>query len=515
MEHRNPSEERRLAALRHLNILDTPREKAFDDVAKLAAQLLAAPIALVSLIERDRQWFKACVGLNASETSREVSFCSHAIAQENLDAVFVVPDAAQDPRFCDNPLVTGPPCIRLYAGAPLVTSDGQPVGSLCVIDIKPGQPTQNQLEALRVLAHSVMAQMELRQSAEDLRESEELNRLIVNTALDAVITVNAERHVMAWNPQAQVIFGVSQAQALGQPLEQLIVPRNSPGNDIASFSSLFAVDHDAHLNHYIEISLKRHDDSAFPAELCISPLRTREGWMFSIFVRDIAQRKREESQRLEAETRDVVIFAMARLAESRDPETGAHIERVQSYCQALSEQLAAAGKYQSLVDPEFIQLMYRASPLHDIGKVGIPDDVLLKPGRLSNREFEIMKTHTSIGAETLEAAMERFANTRFLRMARNIAATHHERFDGTGYPNGLKGEDIPLCGRIVALSDVYDALTSRRIYKPAFTHDVARGIIVRESGKQFDPVIVDAFLATENKFEAIYKHYAETSSVAA
>ncbi len=118
VEPRNRSEERRLAALRHLNVLDTPREKAFDDVAKLAAQLLAAPIALVTLIEHDRQWFKACVGMDASETSREVSFCTHTIAQEDLEAVFVVPDATLDPRFCNNPFVTGEPHIRLYVGAP-------------------------------------------------------------------------------------------------------------------------------------------------------------------------------------------------------------------------------------------------------------------------------------------------------------------------------------------------------------------------------------------------------------
>ena len=142
MEDWSRSEERRLVALRHLNILNTPREKTFDDVAQLASQLLAAPIALVSLVEREHQWFKACVGLNANETSREVSFCSHAIAQEDLEAVFVVRDAMQDPRFCNNPLVTGPPHIRMYAGAPLVTRAGQPVGSLCVIDTKPGQPTQ-------------------------------------------------------------------------------------------------------------------------------------------------------------------------------------------------------------------------------------------------------------------------------------------------------------------------------------------------------------------------------------
>jgi PAS domain S-box-containing protein len=515
MEDWSRSEERRLVALRHLNILNTPREKTFDDVAQLASQLLAAPIALVSLVEREHQWFKACVGLNANETSREVSFCSHAIAQEDLEAVFVVRDAMQDPRFCNNPLVTGPPHIRMYAGAPLVTRDGQPVGSLCVIDTKPGQPTQGQLDALRVLARSVIAQMELRQSAQDLRESEELNRLIVNTASDAVITVNTERRVMAWNPQAHAIFGVSEADARGQPLEHLIIPPDSRGVDAATFSGLFAVDKDARLNRHIETSLRKLEGPTFPAEVCVSPLQTRDGWMFSVFVRDISERKREESERREAETRDVVIFAMARLAESRDPETGAHIERVQSYCQALAEQLAAAGQHQSLIDPEFIHLMYRTSPLHDIGKVGIPDDVLLKPGRLSDREFEIMKTHPTIGAETLEAAMARFPNTRFLQMARDIAVTHHERFDGTGYPSRLKGEDIPLCGRIVALADVYDALTSRRVYKAAFTHHVARGIIVRESGKQFDPAIVAAFLAIEDKFEAIYKRFGVSSSVAA
>jgi len=515
MECPDRSEDRRLAALWHLNILNTPREKAFDDVAQLASQLLAAPVALVSLVERDRQWFKACVGVDVSETPREVSFCSHAIAQKNLDDVFIVPDATQDPRFCNNPLVTGPPHIRLYAGAPLVTRDGHAVGSLCVIDTVPRQPTKGQLDALRVLARSVMAQMELRQSAEDLRESEELNHLIVKTAGDAVIAVDSELRVTAWNPQAKTTFGLSESEARGQLIEQLLMPANVPAGETGLFSSLFVRERDAGLNEQVEMQLKKTDGSTFLAELCVSPLQTRDSWKFSVFVRDISERKLQESQRREAETRDVVIFTMARLAESRDPETGAHIERVRSYCEALAEQLAAAGQHDSLIDPEFIRLMYTTSPLHDIGKVGIPDDVLLKPGRLSNREFEIMKSHARIGAETLEAAMARFPNTRFLSMARDIAATHHERFDGTGYPNGLKGDGIPLCGRIVSLADVYDALTSRRVYKAASTHDVARGIIVRESGKQFDPAIVEGFLAIESKFESIYQRFAENPSMAA
>ena len=172
---------------------------------------------------------------------------------------------------------------------------------------------------------------------------------------------------------------------------------------------------------------------------------------------------------LSLETRDVAIFAMAKLAESRDPETGAHLERVRAYSRVLATHLSGLDKYRTEVNAEYIRLIYLTSPLHDIGKVGIPDCVLLKPGRLSDREFEIMKTHAALGAQTLEAALRQFPGVKFLQMARDIAAAHHERFDGSGYPNRLVGDAIPLCGRIVALADVYDAMTSRRVYKDAFT----------------------------------------------
>ena len=207
------------------------------------------------------------------------------------------------------------------------------------------------------------------------------------------------------------------------------------------------------------------------------------------------------------ETRDVAIFAMAKLAESRDTDTGAHLERVQNYSRVLAQQLPAMGKFTDEIDGEFIRLVYGTSPLHDIGKVGIPDSVLLKPGRLSEREFQIMQTHTTIGAETLDAAMRRFPNTPYLRMARDIAATHHERWDGTGYPAKLSGTAIPLAGRIVALADVYDALTSRRVYKDAFAHDIAKAIIVKESNTHFDPDIVEAFLAAESAVISIREQF--------
>jgi putative two-component system response regulator len=210
---------------------------------------------------------------------------------------------------------------------------------------------------------------------------------------------------------------------------------------------------------------------------------------------------------LSFQTRDVTIFALAKLAESRDPETGAHLERVRSYSQLLAQHLTQHAPADKPLAADYAQMLYLTSPLHDIGKVAVPDHVLLKPGRLSDKEFEIMKTHTTLGAQTLEAALKQHPEAGFLRIAMNIALTHHERWDGTGYPQGLAGEDIPLCGRVVALADVYDALTSKRVYKNAFGHEIAKSMIIQDSGTHFDPNIVSAFLATENAFMEIREKY--------
>jgi putative two-component system response regulator len=215
------------------------------------------------------------------------------------------------------------------------------------------------------------------------------------------------------------------------------------------------------------------------------------------------------------ENRDVAIFALAKLAESRDPETGAHLERVRTYCKIIATELSLVPKFGGRIDDEFVRLIYLTSPLHDIGKVGIPDSVLLKPGRLSDREFEAMKLHAEIGAQTLDAALQEFPGVTFLEMARDIAWAHHERWDGSGYPKGLEGEAIPLSARIAALADVYDALTSKRVYKGAFAHDVAVSMIVSESGKHFDPDIVAAFVRTQGQFLEVRNRFAESSAEAA
>jgi putative two-component system response regulator len=217
------------------------------------------------------------------------------------------------------------------------------------------------------------------------------------------------------------------------------------------------------------------------------------------FNAHLEQLVRERTAEVTA-TRDIAVFALAKLAESRDPETGEHLERIRTYSRILAEQLSLAGPYVDQIDERFLNDIFRSSPLHDIGKVGIPDPILLKPGRLTPDEFEIMKRHSVIGADALRQATEQGSCGSFLAMATDIARHHHERFDGTGYPDHLPGLEIPLSARIVALADVFDALTSPRVYKPAYAPDLARTIIERDCGTHFDPAVVAAFRARYAEF---------------
>jgi putative two-component system response regulator len=200
------------------------------------------------------------------------------------------------------------------------------------------------------------------------------------------------------------------------------------------------------------------------------------------------------------------IFAMSKLAESKDPETGAHLERMREYCRLLATRLAVTQESQE-VDDVFVENIYAASPLHDIGKVGVADRILLKPGKLTAEEWVDMKTHTLIGANTLRAVHLQHPDNGFLLMGIEIAEGHHERWDGTGYPRALRGEAIPLSARILALGDVYDALTSRRCYKDAFSHEQSRAIILDGSGTHFDPRVVDAFLEKESEFLRVRREF--------
>jgi putative two-component system response regulator len=206
-----------------------------------------------------------------------------------------------------------------------------------------------------------------------------------------------------------------------------------------------------------------------------------------------------------AQAQMATIFALAKLAESRDQDTGEHLERVQVLCGLLATEMSAYPKYAGAIDDEYIHNLFYASPLHDIGKVAIPDHILLKPGKLTSDEFSIMKTHSEIGAKTLELVLEKHPSNAFIGMGIEIARSHHERWDGAGYPNGLAGHDIPLCARIMTIADCYDALRSKRCYKEPHSHEEARGMIVENSGRQFDPHVIGAFNAIEDEFSRVWE----------
>ena len=211
-------------------------------------------------------------------------------------------------------------------------------------------------------------------------------------------------------------------------------------------------------------------------------------------------------------TREVTISSLASLAETRDNETGGHIRRTQFYVKALAKTLQSNPAFSPMLDDTTVDLLYKSAPLHDVGKVGVPDAILLKPDKLNDEEFEIMKKHTELGRDTILRAEEGMGNEHvsgFLRFAREIAYSHHEKWDGSGYPLGLKGREIPLPGRIMAVADVYDALISKRVYKPPFSHAKARGIILEGSGIQFDPDIIAAFLEQEENFRQIALEFAD------
>lgn len=205
---------------------------------------------------------------------------------------------------------------------------------------------------------------------------------------------------------------------------------------------------------------------------------------------------------------EVSIMAMAALAETRDSETGYHIQRTKLYVKELCDYLKNHSTYGEILSQNTIDLIVASTPLHDIGKVGIPDSILLKPGKLTEEEFEIMKTHTTLGRDAvLKAELLMNRQETFLLYPKEIAYSHHEKWNGTGYPQGLSGENIPISARIIALADVYDALISKRVYKMPYTHMEAVDIIQRGSGEHFDPEIVQAFLKIHDRFDDIAEMY--------
>jgi len=245
----------------------------------------------------------------------------------------------------------------------------------------------------------------------------------------------------------------------------------------------------------------------FRSDEVIARVRThlRLRWLQSemeLHNRNLEELVREKVQEI-SDSHMSTIFALVKLAEYRDEDTGLHIERTRTFCRILALKLQENPFYANMISDAYVDNIFHAAPLHDIGKVGIPDGILQKPGKLTPEEFEIMKTHTTIGARTLEEVHMKYPRNEFLSMGISIARSHHERWDGTGYPDGLSCENIPLCARIMALSDVYDALRSKRVYKSAFSHEEACRLISDGAGSQFDPSVFEAFKFLSPEFSRI------------
>jgi len=234
------------------------------------------------------------------------------------------------------------------------------------------------------------------------------------------------------------------------------------------------------------------------------------------FLRDQAAFLKAEVERQTQMVRavqDATVLAMASLAETRDSDTGNHIRRTQFYVQALANKLKTHPRFSAFLTDEMIDLLFKTAPLHDIGKVGIPDRILLKPGRFTPEEFEIMKTHTTLGRDAIEHAESALSvPVEFLKVAKQIAYGHQEKWDGSGSPEGDSGDDIPIPARLMAVADVYVALISRRVYKDGMPHEKAVGIIQEGAGSHFDPDMVEAFLAIQDEFRSIAARYADSDT---
>jgi PAS domain S-box-containing protein len=338
-----------------------------------------------------------------------------------------------------------------------------------------------------------------------LRESEEKYRTILESIEEGYYEVDLEGRFSFVNDSTSRILGRSRSELLQMNIRQFLADE-----DDRTLPDTFAeCRRTGRAVKAFDCALHRAGQ-LLHIEASVSPLRNRENEVvgFRGMLRDRTEKKRLEMDLLESyrklqHARAATILGLAKLAEYRDEGTGTHLERIREYARLLAEEMARIPRYREYIDQRYIEDIYQSAILHDIGKVGIPDAVLLKPGELTGDEFDVIKCHTLFGGDAITAIQAQIEGRTFLNIGREIAYSHHEKWDGSGYPRGLRGKDIPLAARIVAVADVYDALTTKRFYKEAFSHEKARQIILNLRGNHFDPEVVDAFLALEGQFNRI------------
>ncbi|MGI6459841.1 MAG: HD domain-containing phosphohydrolase [Candidatus Hydrogenedentales bacterium] len=343
------------------------------------------------------------------------------------------------------------------------------------------------------------------------------NELFMGLGLQAIeriarqfrkITVKAGEPILLEGSRGETYYLIATGEAIvlkGSGVGQRELQRLGPGDGFGEMALVADEPRSATVKAVSDVELLCLDRSHFVV------LMEEEERFAQRILRLLSHRLRQANQ---VATLDLLrahqglIISLAQLAESRDADTGAHLYRVRDHCTLLAKLMLQDERFNQRLSPDFIEAIYYVSPLHDIGKVSIPDSILLKQGKLTAEEFEVMKTHTQAGGRALETVLQ-YCDLEMFRIAHDIVLCHHERYDGNGYPKGIAGEDIPIAARIMGLADHYDALRSKRVYKDAFTAREAVDNIREESGKRFDPDIVDIMLAHIRLFEDIHEQYAE------
>jgi PAS domain S-box-containing protein len=340
-----------------------------------------------------------------------------------------------------------------------------------------------------------------------LRRKEFLSGILNSSTLVSVVLTDLEQNIRFWNRGAENIFGYKADEMIGTKVTKLYPQDLQTSETVGQLQTQVKSKVD---NIHGKMKQVAKDGRILTISLAVSPLLDGLGSVQGIvgIGLDVTEETRLHEELVKSfhmlkQTQDVSIFSLARLAESRDEETGMHLARIQHYCRVLCRGLAGRTIYREGMTSGFVEDLVRSSVLHDIGKVSIPDSILLHPGKFTPEQFAVMREHPIHGGRALDDAVKRLGAESFLSIGRDVAYYHHEHWDGKGYPFGLEGEAIPLSARIVAAADVYDALTTERRYKRAFTHEEACSIIQEGKGTQFDPEIVDAFLEMESEFRRI------------
>ncbi|WP_020614035.1 PAS domain S-box protein [Sediminispirochaeta bajacaliforniensis] len=351
----------------------------------------------------------------------------------------------------------------------------------------------------------------LRNLESRLKISERNFTILFDTILSGIIIFDPEGTILNLNTAAERTYGYHWEEMVGQHYDDLL--RVDRGND--AFAKLVALIQ-YNEGSYVESEVKRRrkDGAVIYTYASFTSIVDSTGTViaYSMAEKDLTERVHLEQKLRDSlhelkDTQSAAIIGFAKLTEYRDKDTGAHLERIREFTRIMAQTLRRLPKYAAYITDDYLEDLSLSSILHDVGKVGISDSILLKPGRFNPDEYEQIKAHSRLGGEALEVVDKQLTKTSFLTMGKEIAYYHHERWDGSGYPEGLSGEGIPLSARIVSIADVYDALTSKRPYKEAYSHEKAVEIIAGERGKQFDPEIVDAFMENHQVFARIKRFF--------